>query len=220
MTPKPNLTPVPSPAQRLRDAIAHRDAVAAEINDNRAKAALLDPLVQELADADAALKGVLKTDADALHAWALAGAQGPSPSPDQRGRDAASRKVAEANAKLNASGIARDQFDAAYRELVRRHEEAQHAVKAAERGVIGDELLRSGTRQKAAAKAYLMAEFTHQHVVQMARQMGALDHYFAELVEITKPFLAEDETELRHEAMAIVAAHLKALLRGEDHSAG
>ncbi|WP_108472914.1 hypothetical protein [Rhodanobacter thiooxydans] len=218
MTPKPNLTAVPSPAQRLRDAIAHRDAVAVEINDNRAKAALLDPLIQELADADAALKDVLKTDADALHDWALNGAQGPSPSPDTRSRDAASRKVAEANAKLNASGIARNQFDVAYHEIVSRHEEAQHAVQAAERAVIGDELLRSGTKQRAAAKAYLMAEFMHQHVMQAARQVGGLDHYFAELEEITKPLLAADEADIRREAAAIAAQHLQALLHGEDHN--
>lgn len=220
MAPKPNLTPVPSPAQCLREAIAHRDAVAAEINDNRAKAALFDPLIQELADADAALKGVLKSDADAMHEWALSGAQGPSPSPDQRGRDAATRKVAEANAKLNASGIARNQFDTAYHELVRRHQEAQQAVQAAERGVIGQELLRSGTKQRDAAKAYLMAEFMHQHVMQAARQVGGLDHYFAELEEITKPILTADETDIRHAAAAIAAPHLQALLRGEDHDAG
>jgi hypothetical protein len=219
MNAKLKIEAVPRPAQVLREAIAHRDAVAGEINDNRAKAALLDPLILELADADAALKDVLKKDADALHAWALAGAQGPSPSPDQRGRDEATRKVAEANAKLNASGIARNQFDVAYHEIVGRHQDAQLAVQAAQRAAIGDELLRSGTKQKTAAKAYLMAEFAHSHVMQAARQVGTPDHYLAEAAEITKPLLTADETNIRNEAAALMAPHLQALLRGEDHNA-
>lgn len=195
MNAKTHIEAVPTPAQLLREAVAHRDAIDAEITTIVEKLHFIDPIQAEEASAQSALNEVLRRDAEAMQAWMNDGAQGAAPEPDKKAREEAVHKLGQANAKLQAAGKVKAQIEQEHAEAHKRRAEAQAAIAAAETQIMADEFLRSA---KALHDAHLA------HVGAEAHYNAAKDAMFA-----TNPSMASALTDR-------AAALLKPLNLGES----
>lgn len=217
MTSKQNIEAVPTTSQRLRQAIGARESIGREMEDNRARAARLAPLEAELAAANAALQGVLQKDADAMHAWAVDGANDVIPEPNHKAREAAARRVSDAQAKLNSAGMANAQFDAEYLALQERGVEAQNAVKDAQLPIIEEEILHRVQLLKDAARRYLMAEQFYYRGCSAAYELAGCDPLLQRAAELAKePFSASEKVEMFERVRVASEQRLEALLRGDE----
>lgn len=218
MNAKTKLEAIPTPAQLLRDAIAHRDALAQEIETITKRYQMFAPIEAEVAAAEGDLQRVLQIDATAMKAWADAGAKGDAPNIDHDAREAGARKLTHARAKLEATGVAKRQIEADHAAAHERYRHAQSLLRAAEIEVLAQEFIRSGHAMKQAANAYLATELHHFAVKQM---MFNLDGGRAGAVEeslrpFTRPMNIEEERQFNQQVMPDIEHHLAALLRGEE----
>jgi hypothetical protein len=220
MNAKTKLEAVPTNAQLLREAIARRDSTARDIETTRARAKCFAPIEAEVSAAQGELSAVLQRDAAAMQKWVDDGAQGLPPEPDHKTRDAAARKLAEASAKLSATGSARQQIEADTRDAHQRHLDALKAVRLAEFDVLAPELLRSAQAMKDAALVYLAAE---QHYFASRTALFDLDSEMAQApsdqaAAVGAPMNVQQEREFAQQAHAKSQKRLAALRAGQEVS--
>lgn len=113
----------------LKQAMATRDAIAQE-------SAELEERMRRLSESSAArdaaraeLDAMASADANALVDWTRAGATGSPPSPDMKAREAAARKLAQAEHALQSANVALKQLEADHLALAARYGAAQEEVK-------------------------------------------------------------------------------------------
>jgi hypothetical protein len=218
MNAKTKLEAVPTPAQLLREAIARRNSTVAEIETIRERSKCFAPIEAALSAAQGELNAILQRDAEAMRKWVDEGAHGQPPEPDHNARDAAARKVADASAKLGATGSARQQIESDTRDAHQRHLEALQAVHSAEVDVLAPELLRSAQAMKDAALLYLAAE---HHYFASRTALFDLDAARAQLpgdqaAAIGAPMTVEQDREFAQQRHAKSQQRLAALRSGED----
>lgn len=151
------LSAVPSSMDAYREAAKARDAIVANSGELQARIANLQPLQEKRDAAQAEFNRIMADEADALAAWARAGAQGTPPQPDTKTRDKAAKALADAEHTLTAAGAAKAELE---RELFTVNQNilpAQAAVREAMAAVFGDEWL-AASKRNADALARLEAE--------------------------------------------------------------
>jgi hypothetical protein len=221
MSTKPKIEAVPMPAQLLREAIAHRDSSATDVNTIRAKADHFAPIEAQVRTAESELNGILSRDAEAMQAWVINGAKGTPPEPDHKAREAAARKLSEAGARLSATGAARSQIDAEVAQAQDRHRAAQQAVQIAESDVLGREFILSAHAMKDAARAYLTTEYHYfnTRVAMFAKDFGNAGVLSEQAQVIGAPLNVQQDHELAQQTLATSQQRFAALLRGEELAA-
>jgi hypothetical protein len=216
MVSKPQIQAVPTPLQVLREAIAERDAAAAQADALRAKADMFAPVQAEVAAAEAAMHQVLQKDIDAMHAWAEAGATTAPPEPSTEARKEAAQRVAAARTKLETSAGAVRQFEQQMVIANQRYGDALPAVTNAQRPVLGEELLRRAHDMKEAARIYIAAEQLFFRIHRSVVDFGGMDDYLARAAEITKPLTLTEEMGVGEVTRIKSEQILQALMRGEE----
>lgn len=212
---------VPTPAQLLREAIARRDAIAAEISQIEQKLQFIAPIQAEEASAQSALNEVLRRDAEAMQAWMNDGAQGAAPEPDTMARQEAVQKLGQANAKLQAAGKVKAQIESKHADAHRRLAEAQTAIADAEAQIMADEFMRS---TEALGNAYLAQMKAQIHYNAARDSMFAVNRTMASALtdraaEMLRPLNRGQTADLELELFQLAQRRFAALRAGEDPEA-
>lgn len=114
--------------EALRAAIAKREEVREKDAKIAQRRSLLEAAKSERDQAQAALDSLMRSDAEALTAWAKAGATGKQPAIDTRARQAALQRLANATEAARA-------IDEALGELDEEHLRTASEMKTAQEGV-------------------------------------------------------------------------------------
>jgi len=221
MNAKTHIEAVPTPAQLLREAIARRQAIAAEITQIEQKLQFITPIQAEEASAQTALNEVLRRDAEAMQAWMNDGAQGPAPEPNRKDRDEAANKLSQANAKMLAAGKVKEQIESEHKDAHRRLAEAQAAIADAETQIMADEFLRSA---KALAEAYLAQVKAEAHYNAAKEAVFATNRVMASALtdraaELLRPLNRQEAGDLELEVFQLARRRFAALRAGEEPKA-
>lgn len=125
----------------LRQAISARDAIAEESAELARRMGRLSELNSARDAARAELDALANADARALTEWTRNGAEGSPPPPDMKAREAAARKLAQAEHALQSGSVALKQLEADHLALAARYETAQAEIKRLRAQVLAERYL-------------------------------------------------------------------------------
>lgn len=158
MNAKANIQAVPTALDHLRAALATRNELGARSSEITAKIERLAPIEAEVALAQANLQEVMATEQQKLRAWADKGAKGEPPAVDSTAREQASRKLADAKARMDASGPVKGSLSDEVMAINTQLQQHRYVIGDALMDVLGEEALRAVEGMRKTSMAVLESE--------------------------------------------------------------
>jgi len=171
MNAKANIQAVPTALDHLRDALATRDELSSQSNEMAAKIERLAPIEAQVALAQANLQKILDEDADKLRSWADEGAKGEPPAVDSAAREQASRRLADAKARLEAAGQVKGSLTQDMAAISAQLQQHRYVIGNALMEVLGEEALRAIEGMRKTSMAVLESEAAYFAVVEQMRSL-------------------------------------------------
>lgn len=172
MNAKTNIQPVPTALDRLRAALATRDELGKQSSEIMAKIERLAPIEAEVALAQSSLQEVMAAEQQKLQAWADKGAKGAPPAVDSAAREQASRKLADAKARLEASGPVKGSLTDDLMAINSQLQEHRYTIGAALMDVLGEEVLRAVEDMRKTSLAVLESEAAYFAIRQQMQSLS------------------------------------------------
>ena len=216
MNAKTKIELVPDSAQRLRDAIKHREEEAAQAEEIRVRAERLAPLEAEVAAAESELQGILAADAAAIREWADGSASTLPPDRNAAAREEAARKLQAARSRLQTGRQIEKDIEQQYHAAIGKVAAAGELVKQAECDALGEEMIRACHARREAVEHYLAAEDYHGRVYRLvagfeSAQSGA---WLGRSSDLSMPNSAEDNYNRQVKFGPKFEARIAAILTG------
>ncbi|MBD8873870.1 hypothetical protein [Rhodanobacter sp. DHB23] len=158
MNAKANIQPVPTALDHLRAALTTRDELGKQSAELMAKIERLAPIEAEVALAQSHLQDVMAAEQQKLQTWADKGAKGEPPAVDSAAREQASRRLADAKARLEAAGAVKGSLTDDAMAINVQLQQHRYVIGTTLMDVLGEEVLRTVEGMRKTSLAVLESE--------------------------------------------------------------
>lgn len=172
MNAKTNIQAVPTALDHLRAALATRDELGKQSSEIMAKIERLAPIEAEVALAQSSLQEVMASEQQKLQAWADKGAKGAPPAVDSAAREQASRGLADAKARLEASGPVKGSLTDDLMAINTQLQQHRYTIGTALMDVLGEDALRAVGEMRGASLAVLESEAAYFAIRQQMQSLS------------------------------------------------
>ena len=162
-----NIQAAPTALDHLRAALATRDELDKQSSEIMAKIERLAPIEAEVALAQAHLQEVMAAEQQKLQAWADKGAKGEPPAVDSAAREQASRRLADARARLETAGAVKGSLESDLEPINKQLQDHRYVIGVALMDVLGEEVLRTVEGMRKTSLAVLESEGAYFAVVEL-----------------------------------------------------
>lgn len=217
MNAKTKIELVPDSAQRLRDAIKHREEEVARAEEIRVRAERLAPLEAAVAAAESELQGILAADANAIREWADGSENNPPPDQNAAAREEAARKLQGAQSRLQTGRQIEKDIEQQYFAAIGKVKAAGDLVKQAECEALGEELIRACHARREAVENYLAAEDYHGRLHRLVAgfESAQSSAWLGRSAALSMPNSVEDNYNRQAKFVPKFEARITAILTGE-----
>lgn len=153
-----NLQPVPTARDHLLAALSTRDELGKQSSAITEKLDKLTPIAAAVDEAQAELQKLLQSESQKLQEWADGGAEGNPPAVDTKARETASRRLADARARLDASGMVRSNLEAELVPINNQLRELGESITGHQMDVLGEAAIRAVEDMRRASLELLRTE--------------------------------------------------------------
>lgn len=171
MNAKTNIQAVPTALDHLRAALATRDELGKQSSEIMEKINRLAPIEAEVALAQAHLQEVMAAEQQKLQAWADKGAKGEPPAVDSAAREKASRRLADAKARLETAGAVKGSLTEDVMAINEQLQQHRLVLSLALMDALGEEVLRTVEGMRKTSLAVLESEAAYFAVVEQMKSL-------------------------------------------------